>query len=151
MTSVKKKRWQRKLKLFSHKFSRKFPQGRTIVGISLGAIAGALSRYYFGLIINQWLGQTFPFSTFFINISGAFVMGFFTTLALEKMTITPDIRLLIGVGFLGSYTTFSSYELDAEHLLFTGQWGLGFIYWFGSTILGVICLEMGSYLARKLP
>lgn len=151
MTSPKKNKWQRKLKLFSYRFSRKFPQGRTIVGISLGAIAGALSRYYIGLMINQWLGQTFPFSTFLINISGAFVMGFFTTLALEKMTITPDIRLLVGVGFLGSYTTFSSYELDTANLLLARKWVLGFFYWFGSAILGVICLEIGSYLARKLP
>lgn len=124
---------------------------RLPLAISFGAIAGALTRYYLTLSFNQWLGTVFPFSTFFINLSGALVMGFFTTLALERTVISPDLRLIIAVGFLGSYTTFSSYELDAERLLITGRWAITSLYWISSAILGVLCLELGSYLARRLP
>jgi CrcB protein len=127
------------------------PRVRVPLAISFGAIAGALIRYYLTLNFNQWLGNVFPFSTFFINLSGALVMGFFTTRALERTVISPDLRLMIAVGFLGSYTTFSSYELDAERLLMTGRWEITSLYWISSAILGVLCLEFGSYLARRLP
>lgn len=120
------------------------------IAISLGAIAGALSRYYISLEMNQWLGTAFPFATLFINVSGAFVMGFFTSLALRNL-ISPDLRLLIAVGFLGSYTTFSTYTLDLEKLVANGNWQFTFLYWTGSTFLGLLSLEAGSYLARSLP
>ncbi|MGA7935456.1 MAG: fluoride efflux transporter CrcB [Kovacikia sp.] len=124
---------------------------RLPLAISLGAIAGALSRYYLTLGCSQWLGTTFPFGTFVINLSGALIMGFFVTLAVERTIISPDLRLVIAVGFLGSYTTFSSYQLDTEKLLMTGSWQITLLYWSGSASLGVLCLELGTYLARRLP
>jgi CrcB protein len=124
---------------------------RVPLAISLGAIAGALSRYYLTLSLEQWLGTAFPFGTLFVNLSGAFVMGWFATLALERVAISPDLRLAIAVGFLGSYTTFSTYQLDAAQLLTTGHWEMTLLYWMGSAILGVLCLELGSYLARRSP
>ncbi|HBW57318.1 MAG TPA: fluoride efflux transporter CrcB [Oscillatoriales bacterium UBA8482] len=127
------------------------PNLRAPLAISFGAIAGALSRYYLTLGFNQWLGTAFPFGTFFINLSGAFVMGFFTTLALERTVISPDLRLIIAVGFLGAYTTFSSYQLDAEKLLTIANLGITSLYWIGSAMFGVLCLQLGSYLARRLP
>ena len=123
---------------------------RVPLAISFGAIAGALSRYYLTLGFNQWLGTAFPFGTFSINLSGAFLMGFFTHLAVERSLISPNLRLLIAIGFLGSYTTFSTYELDAEKLLTVGQWQMP-LYWIGRAFLGVLCLEFGSFLARRLP
>lgn len=126
------------------------PKIRTPLAISLGAIAGALTRYYLSLGINDWLGTLFPFSTLMINLSGAFLMGLFITFALEKGFIHPDVRLIIAVGFLGSYTTFSSYELDTEKLLNNTQnFDLTIIYWLGTVILGFLCLEFGRYLARR--
>lgn len=124
---------------------------RVLLAISFGAIAGTLIRYYLTLYCNQWLGTAFPFGTFFINLSGAFVMGFFTTLAVERTTISPDLRLAVTVGFLGSYTTFSSYQLDAKKLLIAGHWEITILYWMSSAILGVLSLELGIYLARRLP
>lgn len=127
------------------------PLVRAPLAISFGAIAGALSRYYLTLGFSQWLGTAFPFSTLIINLSGAFIMGLFTTLAVERTIVSPDLRLIIAVGFLGSYTTFSSYQLDAEKLLMAGAWEITLLYWLGSAILGVLCLELGTYLARWLP
>ena len=122
-----------------------------MTAISLGAIAGALSRYYLTLAFSRWLGTAFPYGTFTINISGAFIMGFFTTLVLEKVVLSPDLRLLITVGFLGSYTTFSTYALDTANLLKMSSRFVTLFYWLGSPFLGLISLEIGSFFARKLP
>ena len=123
---------------------------RAPVAISLGAIAGALSRYYLTLAFTRWLGTAFPYWTFTINLSGAFIMGFFSTLVLERAFLSPDLRLLITVGFLGSYTTFSTYILDTVNLARIGDWKVSLFYWLGSPFLGLISLEIGSFFAKKL-
>ncbi|ARV59964.1 camphor resistance protein CrcB [Nostocales cyanobacterium HT-58-2] len=125
------------------------PAIRTPVAISLGAIAGALSRYYLGLWLNQLLGTEFPYSTLIINISGCLVMGFFTTLLLGRLSIIhPDIRLLVATGFLGSYTTFSTYELDTAKLLQQGSLEIGLLYWLSSGVLAMICFQLGIIFAE---
>ncbi|MGL5807123.1 MAG: fluoride efflux transporter CrcB [Xenococcaceae cyanobacterium] len=126
------------------------PMLRTPIAISLGAIPGALSRYYITLLASRWFGSTFPYGTFFINLTGALLMGFFVTFTLERAIASPNLRLLIAVGFLGSYTTFSTYTLDSKSLLSSGNYQLFWLYWLGSAVLGVIFLELGSLLARKL-
>ncbi|OKH48201.1 fluoride efflux transporter CrcB [Scytonema sp. HK-05] len=125
------------------------PAIRTPVAISLGAIAGALSRYYLGLWFNQLFGTGFPYSTLIINVSGCFVMGFFTTLSLGRfITIHPEVRLLVTTGFLGAYTTFSTYELDTANLLQQRRLEIGFFYWLGSAVLAILCLQLGNSLAE---
>ncbi len=126
------------------------PAIRAPLAVSFGAIPGALSRYYLTLLFAHWLGSRFPYGTFVINLSGALVMGFFFTLALERTVIPPDLRLLIATGFLGSYTTFSTYTLDTATLLRTGNQGAALSYWASSAVLGVLSLEVGSFLARRL-
>ncbi|WP_460206216.1 fluoride efflux transporter FluC [Scytonema sp. NUACC21] len=69
---------------------------------------------------------------------------------LEKTIASHDLRLLVAVGFLGSYTTFSTYSLDTMALLQTGNYGTALFYWMGSAVLGVVCVELGSFLARRL-
>lgn len=126
-------------------------EGRAIAAISLGAIGGALSRFYLSELFSRWSGTGFPFGTFFINLSGCFGMGFFIAAVSERFTVPSEIRLMATVGFLGSYTTFSAYQLDADRLLASGRWEVTFFYWIGSAVLGVLCLESGSFLARRLP
>jgi CrcB protein len=125
------------------------PTVRNPIAISLGAIAGALSRYYLGLWFAQRFGTSFPYGTFFINLTGCFVMGFFTTLALERLsTISPEIRLLVAVGFLGSYTTFSTYGLDTVLLLRNRSLQTAGFYWLGSAVLGITGVQLGAIVAR---
>ncbi len=127
------------------------PEVRNPLAVSLGAIAGALSRYYLTLWFAQRFGSNFPYGTFFINLTGCFVMGFFATVALERAaTISPEVRLLVAVGFLGSYTTFSTYGLDTVALLRHRSLPAAGFYWAGSTILGIICVQLGTLLARFL-
>jgi fluoride exporter len=123
------------------------PALRAPIAISLGAIAGALSRYYLTNWFTHQFGSHFPHGTFFINLTGCLAMGFFITLTLEK-SIPPDLRLLIATGFLGAYTTFSTYGLDTTNLLNSGRVSAATLYWSGSAILGVLCVQLGGMLAK---
>lgn len=125
------------------------PTVRNPIAISLGAIAGALSRYYLGLWFAQRFGLSFPYGTFFINLTGCLIVGFFSTLALERLpTISHEIRLLVAVGFLGSYTTFSTYGLDTVLLLRARSLPVAGFYWLGSAVIGIISVQLGASLAR---
>ncbi|BFM39532.1 fluoride efflux transporter CrcB [Synechocystis sp. LKSZ1] len=127
------------------------PNLRSALAVTLGAIPGALSRYYLSLWAARWLGEGFPFGTFLVNVSGSFLMGLIVTLAMTRNLITPELRLLLTVGFLGSYTTFSTYALDTHLLLRVGFFGQTLIYGVGSLVLGVVAVELGALLARSLP
>ncbi len=131
---------------------------RAAIAIALGAIPGALSRYYLTVLFARWFGVEFPYGTFFINITGAFIMGLFTTLILQKTSYLPELRLFVAVGFLGSYTTFSTYALDTTLLMRSAlsatpqepqNYLLALFYWFGSALIGVIGLELGNLIARR--
>ena len=77
-------------------------------------------------------------------------MGFFATFTVERAIASTELRALVAIGFLGSYTTFSTYALDTANLIHSGQWVKSLTYWSGSAVLGVICLELGSAMARKI-
>lgn len=125
------------------------PTLRVPIAISLGAIAGALSRYYLTIWFTKHFGFSFPYGTFFINITGCFAMGFFATLAMQKTVfISPEIKLIVTTGFLGAYTTFSTFGLDTVGLLQGGHWLSATVYFLGSTILGIISVQLGLMIAR---
>lgn len=119
------------------------------IAISLGALAGALSRYYITLWFANRFGTAFPYGTFFINITGCLAMGFFITLAFERVaTIPSEVRLMVTTGFLGAYTTFSTYGLETNVLLRDRSYSLAAFYWAGSAVLGVIAVQLGVIVAR---
>jgi CrcB protein len=122
----------------------------TPIAVSLGAIPGALCRYFLTILLAQWLGANFPFGTFVINLSGALLMGFFVTLATHQIIASLDLQSLIMTGFLGSYTTFSTYALDTSVLLRSGSRRKALFYWAGSVIFGGVCLEIGMGLASTI-
>ena len=119
------------------------------LAIGTGATFGALSRYYVTILLAQRLGTRFPYGTFVINLSGALLMGFVTTLALGKV-ISLNLQFLIATGFLGSYTTFSTYALDTANLARSRGRKIALLYWAGSAIVGEASLELGISLARLL-
>ena len=126
------------------------PNLRNPIAISFGAMAGALSRYYLSIWFARRLGVHFPYGTLFVNLSGSLAMGFFVTLVLERaIVISPEVRLFVAVGFLGSYTTFSSYELDTIALLRSQHLWLAGLYWLGSALLGAIGVYLGIVAARS--
>lgn len=126
------------------------PNLRHPIAISLGAVAGALSRYYITLWFANRFGTAFPYGTFFINITGCLAMGFFITLAFERVaTIPSEVRLMVATGFLGAYTTFSTYGLETNVLWRDRSYSIAAFYGAGSAILGVIAVQLGIILARS--
>ena len=125
------------------------PNFRVPIAISFGAVAGALTRYYITLWFASRFSTAFPYGTFFINITGCLAMGFFITLVVEQVTTIPlEVRLMVTTGFLGAYTTFSTYGLETNVLLRDRSYSLATFYWAGSAILGVIAVQLGIILAR---
>jgi len=118
--------------------------------ISAGAMLGANVRYWLSDWAAQKWGATYPIGTLIINISGSLLLGFFMTLATERFMIDPRWRLLFAVGFLGAYTTFSTYTYESFNLILKGQMLYGLLNLFGSTILGFLAVGIGIYLGKLL-
>ncbi|WP_006715274.1 fluoride efflux transporter CrcB [Desulfitobacterium metallireducens] len=116
--------------------------------IALGGALGALTRYELGLWISNKWNQGFPLHTFLINITGAFLLGFLNILFLERMTISPLWRLGIGVGFLGAYTTFSTFGFEVITLLEGGSYITAATYTLLSILIGFAGVALGIGLAR---
>ncbi len=118
-----------------------------ILIVALGAGLGGVSRY----LIQGWiLERTGPsiLALFVINVSGAFALGLVTTLAVERNLINPDIRLLLTTGFLGGYTTFSSWMLESFQLLETGNLPRAAVNVVGSAVIGLVAVYLGIVAGR---
>ncbi|MEB3293475.1 MAG: fluoride efflux transporter CrcB [Synechococcales bacterium] len=118
-----------------------------LLAIAIGAIPGAVSRYYLTEFCKQAMGPDFPYGTFIINLSGCFLMGFFFTLFKGIPGFSPEIDLFIRTGFLGAYTTFSTYGYDTLTLWQNDKPGATFLYWAGSATLAVLGAVLGRSLA----
>ncbi len=122
---------------------------RPAIAVSLGAIAGALCRYVLGQLLPPWGPANFPVGTFLTNISGCFLMGLVTTLAQPYFARHPDRLLMLTTGFLGSYTTFSSYTLEVDQLGDRPGILSDLLYWLGTPLLGLAAFGIGVLLARR--
>ena len=98
-----------------------FSERRRILAILVGGFCGTVTRYLLSIAVQGWLGKGWPYDILLINVTGAFVLAFATTLADATFLIGPTRRLFINVGFLGAYTTFSSLSLGDA----TGRWFIG--------------------------
>ena len=123
---------------------------QNILVIALGGALGSLSRYGLGVWISSKWNQGFPLHTFLINISGAFLLGFLNILFIERLTISPLWRLGIGVGFLGAYTTFSTFGYEVISLLEGGSFFTAGLYTLLSVVVGFTGVALGVGLARLL-
>lgn len=121
-----------------------------VLAVSLGGILGANARYLVSVYVADRLGTAFPYGTFLINVSGSLVIGFFLTLAAERFSVDPLWRLFFATGFLGAYTTFSSYTFEAAQLVRDGAYGLALLYLFGSVLAGMIGVFAGIVAAERL-
>jgi fluoride exporter len=121
-----------------------------VVAISVGAVLGANARYWLGQWLSHTLVTSLPVGTLFINCSGSFVLGLFMTLATERLPLAPHWRLAVAVGFLGSYTTFSTFSYETMRLAADGSWLLAFANVALSVAGGLAGAWLGAYLARVL-
>jgi fluoride exporter len=128
-----------------------FLNGRLSGAVAIGAIFGALSRFYVTEFAKAIFGKDFGFyGTFLINITGCLLIAYILTLALENLRlISPELRVMTTTGFCGAYTTFSTYGLESKGFLDKGDMTMLLIYWVGSAIVGMICVQIGVSLARS--
>lgn len=117
--------------------------------VIVGGAAGSLARYLVGTVIMNRVGGRFPWGTVFINITGSFLMGLLMTLLTGRLSPHPNVRLLLVVGFLGGYTTFSSFEWETFGLVSGGARWLGLLNAVGSVVIGYLAVRLGVAVVSK--
>ena len=117
--------------------------------VLLGGATGSLTRFVVGSAIVNRLGARFPYGTVFINLTGSFLIGLTMTLLTERLKPHPNWRLLLVVGFLGGYTTFSSFEYETLGLVREGSRWLGLLNAVGSVTVGYLAVWFGAAVVTK--
>jgi CrcB protein len=117
--------------------------------ILLGGGTGSLARYLAGTAIMSRFGSRFPLGTMVINVTGSFLIGLIMTLLTERLQPNTNWRPLLVIGFLGGYTTFSSFEWETYSVIRDGSFWLGFLNVIGSVTMGYAAVWLGALLARR--
>lgn len=118
--------------------------------ISIGAIVGASSRYFLSRFIAKTVTASFPYGTLIINVTGSFILGLFLVWSTERVLVDTRWRLLLAIGFCGSYTTFSSYAFESFSLLEQGHYVLFASNVVASNLLCLAAVLAGAVLARSI-
>jgi CrcB protein len=118
--------------------------------VFLGGGLGAVSRYASGLAITRHAGHGFPWATMLVNIAGSLAMGLLIAWLARRSAGDHDLRLLLATGFLGGFTTFSAFSLDAVTLYERGALTAAAAYVIASVTLSILALFGGLWLARQL-
>ena len=118
------------------------------LAITIGAVPGALSRYYITEWCKKIFGKNFPYGTFFYQYQWLLDDGFFITLISVNQNFPDELQLLIATVFLGAYTTFSTDELETFTQLQKSHLTVAVLYWAGSAIVSLIAIQLGVVLAK---
>src|SRR5256885_17183960 len=110
---------------------------------------GAAFRLFIGSLCGAMFGSSFPVGTFVINISGSLFLGWFLAFAQYRVEISDNLRLAIAVGFVGAYTTFSTFMAESNSLLQIGANVKAIAYLIGSLVLGLIAVRFGLWLGGR--
>ena len=118
--------------------------------IGVGGFAGAAARY----LVDGWVvdrtGAGFPYGTLAVNLIGAFLLGLLFALTVDRAILPADLRGPLGIGFLGAFTTFSTYMLESWRLLEAGAIALAAVDLFGSLALGLVAVAAGLVIGRAI-
>ncbi len=118
--------------------------------VAVFGAAGAISRYALDGWISDMTHGQFPWGTFVINLLGAFALGIVVALTTERLLLSPNWRVALGIGFLGSFTTFSTYAYESVKLAEDGAVGLALVNSVGMVALGLLAAVLGLALGRTL-
>lgn len=116
--------------------------------LCLAGSAGTLSRYWVGGFVQRMAGDSFPLGNFLVNLTGCLLFGLVYALVENRSGLPGDMRLFLLTGFMGAYTTFSSYMFESVALMQHGQWLAAGLNIAGQTVLGVGCIIGGLALGR---
>ncbi len=122
----------------------------SFMAIALGGALGAMGRF----ASSQWLygliGRSFPYGTLFVNFIGSFLAGLLAVMLLERMAASPEIRAFLFIGFLGSFTTFSTFSLETVNLFISGDTLKAFVNMLVNVFVCVMACWLGLLLGRQL-
>lgn len=123
---------------------------RTAIAIAVAGAAGALARYGLDGLITRRAPSAFPWGTLAINVTGCLLLGFLFTLMTDQLTTAPWLRSAVTIGFLGAYTTFSTWSFETYRLIEDGALGLAAANALGSLVVGLLAVYVGVIGARAL-
>ena len=124
--------------------------GMNILSVAIGGAFGAVARYLVNISPAANLFEKFPFPTFLINISGSFLIGFLMILLADKINVSENFRMAIIVGFLGAFTTFSTFEIEIFGLVRERYFTTALVYLVLSVVIGFVGVIAGVETARRL-
>jgi CrcB protein len=116
--------------------------------IGLAGSLGAILRYIVANVSGRIFGTGFPVGTFIINITGSLFLGWFMTIIRDRMIVSDTVRLAVAVGFVGAYTTFSTFVYESNTLLEDGAGIKAMLNMLGSLVAGLVAVRLGIALAR---
>jgi fluoride exporter len=120
------------------------------IWVGIAGFFGAIARYALGGFISERVGGAFPWETFIINVSGCFALGFIFTLLTERFLPHPTVRIALTVGFIGAYTTFSTFAFETMRLAESGAAVLATLNVFASIGAGLLAVYAGTWAGRAL-
>ena len=118
--------------------------------IGLGGFFGAIARYQLDSLVTRHHRSEFPWGTLVVNVSGCFLLGLLFTLSTERLDTNPALRVALTVGFVGAYTTFSTFSLQAVRLTELGQVAQALVYVAVSVVVGILAAWAGMSAGRAL-
>jgi CrcB protein len=119
--------------------------------IALGGSLGSIARYWVGSTVADRMGTRFPYGTFVVNITACIIIGFSLSFLAERTELNPAWRFLVPVGFIGAYSTFSTFEWETYSNLQTGAFLIAGLYVVLSVVLGLAGVWCGVLIARAIP
>jgi len=118
--------------------------------LALAGALGTLARFGLSGVVQKWSGASFPWGTFLVNAGGCLLFGFVWQLAEGRRMISSDARLIGLTGFLGAFTTFSTFAFDSTQMIRESQWLALAGNLLGQNALGIVCVVLGMALGRML-
>jgi len=121
-----------------------------LIAIGFAGALGALARYGVSLAALRWFGGDFPYGTLCVNLAGCFLLGVIAELTMEDAGLAPQTRAILGTGFLGAFTTFSTFGVDTYRAMQAGAWGVATSNVAINVVGGIILVAAGVALASAL-
>ncbi len=122
----------------------------TLAAMALAGAAGAVARYGVSIAALRWLGPGFPYGTLIVNLAGCFLLGALTELTLEEGLLPPHWRTIAGTGFLGAFTTFSTFGVETFRAIESGHWGVAAANVLVNVLAGLALAAAGFWAARAV-
>ena len=119
--------------------------------VGLGGFAGAVARWLVDGWVSERIPSAFPLGTLIVNLTGSFLLGVLFAWVIERNVLPADVRAPVMIGFIGAYTTFSTFVLESWRLVEDGAWALATANLVGSVVLGLVAVVAGLAVGRAIP